>query len=198
MNNAIEESNKFCVDLHEYLRRKEQSTGKKDYFIHLTAWVLHFLRHEEALPYSWIKLSIGKDLLKANFEQKLLVPLQESNTEGNELVAANRLFVQKDLWWKRSLWREQKASVDYRKDAEAASKEVNEWVEQKTKSTKGVFNEQNRLSQFGERYLFQMILASQVWQIYEQTEISLFRQVLRFKWRWCNWNGGFKLTRRTP
>lgn len=125
MNNAIEESNKFCVDLHEYLRRKEQSTGKKDYFIHLTAWVLHFLRHEEALPYSWIKLSIGKDLLKANFEQKLLVPLQESNTEGNELVAANRLFVQTDLWWKRSLWREQKASVDYRKDAEAASKEVN-------------------------------------------------------------------------
>lgn len=111
MNNAIEESNKFCIDLHEYLRREEQSTGKnnlvprkkvlgtrlakKTYFIHLTAWVLHLLRlpweQEEALPYSWIKLSIGKD-----FEQKLLVALQESNTEGNELVAADRLFVQKD------------------------------------------------------------------------------------------------------
>ena len=79
--------------------------------------------------------------------------LQESNTEGNELLAANRLFVHKSLTIEpefvdgtKRLYNAELALVDYQNHPEGARKEVNDWVENKTKENiknlipEGVFN----------------------------------------------------------
>ena len=79
--------------------------------------------------------------------------LQESNTEGNELLAANRLSVHKSLTIEpefvdgtKRLYNAELALVDYQNHPEGARKEVNDWVENKTKENiknlipEGVFN----------------------------------------------------------
>ena len=100
---------------------------------------------------------LARDKLRSK-QKQFLGALQESNTAGNELVAANRLFVQKDLSVEefvegtKRLYDAEIASVGYRKDAKGARKEFSEWVEQKTKSKiknligEGVFNDKTRLT----------------------------------------------------
>ena len=86
-------------------------------------------------------------------QRHFLDALQESNDEGNELLAANRLFVQKSftieqefLEGTKRFYNAEMALTDYQKDPEGARKEVNDWVENKTKENiknlipEGVFN----------------------------------------------------------
>ena len=88
-----------------------------------------------------------------NQQRHFLDALQESNDEGNELLAANRLFVQKSftieqefLEGTKRFYNAEMALTDYQKDPEGARKEVNDWVENKTKENiknlipEGVFN----------------------------------------------------------
>ena len=92
-------------------------------------------------------------------EQHFLQALQASNSANNELLAANRLFVQKNfslvqefVEGTKKFYDTEIALVDYHKDAEGARKEVNEWVEEKTKQkiknliAEVVFNTLTRLT----------------------------------------------------
>ena len=165
MNDAVEASNKLCVDLHSCLRSQRQFTGQNLFYspsslsIALamtcmgargnTAEQLNKALHWEGL---------SQDKLH-DHEREFLFALQESNTKGNELAAANRLFVQKDFPLKQGFVEGTKkfydaeiASVDYQKDAEGATREVNKWVEEKTEQkiknliAQGVFNGRTRLT----------------------------------------------------
>ena len=134
------------MDLHKTLRNEEQfvsqnllyspsslsialamtSTGARGNTAAQMAKSLHW----EALP---------QDQLHTE-EQQFLNTLQASNTAGNELLAANRLFVQKNFSLVQEFVKGTKkfydaeiVLVDYHKDAEGARKEVNGWVEEKTK-----------------------------------------------------------------
>ena len=86
-------------------------------------------------------------------EKEFLLSLQNSVTGGNQLTAANRLFVQKDFPLSRGFVEGIKkfydakiASVDYQNDAEGARREVYKWAAKKTKQkiknliAGGVFN----------------------------------------------------------
>ena len=92
-------------------------------------------------------------------EKVFLAVLQESNAKGNELQAANRLFVQQDfnlvqdfVKGTKEFYGAEIALVDYQKDAEGARRQVNKWVEEQTKQkiknliAEGVFNNLTRLT----------------------------------------------------
>ena len=92
-------------------------------------------------------------------EKQYLHALQETNEQGNELLVANRLFAQKGfslvhefVEGTEKYYKAEIAMVDYQKDAEGARKEVNGWVEEKTKQKiknlipEGVFNSRTRLT----------------------------------------------------
>ena len=154
-----EANNGFSVDLHNALRRDEEFAGKNLFYspsslsIALartsmgargnTAVQMNKALHWEELP---------KDQLHSEV-QLFINALQESNAAGNELLAANRLFVEKNfslvqefVEGTKTFYDAEIASVDYQKDAEGARKEVNGWVEEKTKQKiknlipAGVFN----------------------------------------------------------
>jgi len=179
MNGAVEASNKFCVDLHSYLRSERQFTGENLFYsIHQAVWVLRlqWLHTAEQLNKALHWEGLSQDKLHDNGKE-FLVALQKSNTEGNELTAANRLFVQKDFPLSRGFsegikkfYDSRIASVDYQKDAEGARREVNKWVEEKTKQkiknliAEGVFNSLTKLTLVNAIYFSQRILAKRVWQ----------------------------------
>jgi len=146
MEAVIEANNRFTVDLHQALRNEGQFTGQNLFYSPSSlsiALAMTFMGakgntaeqmakglHWEALP---------QDQLHSE-EKQFLNDLQESNAAGNELLAANRLFVQKNLSvvqefvdGTKKFYDAEKALVDYQKDAEGARKEVNGWVEAKTK-----------------------------------------------------------------
>ena len=165
MKRVIEANNKFSVDLHKALRNDAQFAGKNLFYspsslsIALamtsmgakgnTAVQMNKALHWEGLPQGQL----------CNEEQLFLNALQESNAAGNELLAANRLFVQKNFSLVQKFVEETKkffaaeiALVDYQKDTEGARKEVNGWVEEKTKQKiknlipEGVFTSRTRLT----------------------------------------------------
>ncbi|XP_068686314.1 leukocyte elastase inhibitor-like [Montipora foliosa] len=165
MESAVQASNKFCVDLHKHLQSDDKFQGKNLFYsssslsvalamIYMgargkTAAQLNKALHWEGLP---------QDKLHSE-EKVFLAVLQESNAKGNELQAANRLFVQKDFNLVQDFVKGTKefygakiALVDYKKDAEGARREVNKWVEEQTKKkienliAEGVFNNLTRLT----------------------------------------------------
>ena len=165
MKRVIEANNKFSVDLHKALRNDAQFAGKNLFYspsslsIALamtsmgakgnTAVQMNKALHWEGLPQGQL----------CNEEQLFLNALQESNAAGNELLAANRLFVQKNFSLVQKFVEETKkffaaeiALADYQKDTEGARKEVNGWVEEKTKQKiknlipEGVFTSRTRLT----------------------------------------------------
>ena len=146
MKAVIEANNRFTLALHLALINDQQFTGNNLFYspsslsIALamtsmgakgnTAVQMAKALHWEALP----KYELHTQ------EQHFLSALQESNAEANELLAANRLFVQKNfslvqefVEGTKKFYEAEIALVDYQKDAEGARKEVNDWVEQKTK-----------------------------------------------------------------
>ena len=165
MKAVIEANNKFTVDIQKALKNDQKFTGKNLFYspsslsIALamtsmgakgnTAEQMAKALHWEAIP---------KERLHTE-EQHFLQALQISNTAGNELLAANRLFVQKNfslvqefVEGTKKFYDAETALVDYQSDAEGARKEVNQWVEKKTKQKiknlipEGVFNSRTRLT----------------------------------------------------
>lgn len=142
MNGAVEASNKFCVDLHSYLR---QFKGENLFYSPSSLSIALAMTSMGARGNTAKQLNkalhwegLSQDKLHDNGKE-FLAALQESNTEGNELTAANGLFVQKDYPLSRGFaegiekfYDARIASVDYQNDAEGARKEVNNWVEEKT------------------------------------------------------------------
>ena len=189
MKRVIEANNKFSVDLHKALRNDAQFAGKNLFYspsslsIALamtsmgargnTAVQMNKALHWEELP---------QDQL-CKEEQLFLNALQKSNAAGNELLAANRLFVQKNFSLVQKFVEETKkffeaeiALVDYQKDTEGARKEVNGWVEEKTKQKiknlipEGVFTTRTRLT------LVNAIYFKGFWQNQFEKEATLPQQ----------------------
>lgn len=165
MESAVEASNKFCVDLYRHLQSDDKFQGKNLFYSSSslsvalamtymgargkTAAQLNKALHWEGLP---------QDKLHSE-EKVFLAVLQESNAKGNEVQAANRLFVQKDfnlvqdfVKGTKKFYGAEIALVDYQEDAEGARREVNKWVEEQTKQkiknliAEGVFNNLTRLT----------------------------------------------------
>ncbi len=165
MEAVIKANNKFTVDLHKALKNDQNFDGQNLFYspsslsIALamtfmgargkTAAQMAKALHWEAMP---------KEQLHTE-EQHFLQALQASNNASNELLAANRLFVQKNfslvqefVEGTKTFYDAEIALVDYQQDTEGARKEVNEWVEQKTKQkikdliAEGVFSSRTRLT----------------------------------------------------
>ena len=189
MKAVIEANNKFSVELHKALKNDQQFAGQSLFYspnslsIALamtsmgargnTAVQMSKALHWEAMP---------QDQLHTE-EQHFLNALKESNAVSNELLAANRLFVQKNfslvqefVEGTKKFYDAEIALVDYQKDAEGARKEVNGWVEEKTKQKiknlipEGVFNTLTRLT------LVNAIYFKGFWQNHFDKEATFPRQ----------------------
>ena len=165
MEAVIEANNKFTVDLHKALRNDQTFAGKNLFYspsslsIALamtfmgargnTAAQMAKALHWDAMPTEQLHTE----------EKHFLEALQASNTASNELLAANRLSVQKNfslvqefVKGTKTFYNAEIALVDYQKDREGARKKVNGWVEEKTKRkindliAKGAFDSLTRLT----------------------------------------------------
>ena len=165
MKAVIEANNRFTVGLHKALRNDAQFTGKNLFYSPSSLSIALAMTSMGAKGNTAVQMAkalhwdaIPKEQLHTE-EQHFLQALQESNTASNELLAANRLFVQKNfslvqefVEGTKKFYDAETALVDYQKDAEGARKEVNEWVEQKTKQKiknlipEGVFSTRTRLT----------------------------------------------------
>ena len=163
MEAVIEASNKFTVDLHKVLNNEKNFAGKN----------LFYSPGSLSIALAMTSLGAREDTAKqlANAlhwkaiptlhdqEKHFLEALQASNTASNELLTANRIFIQLDFNLLQSFKAEMKrfydaevGMVDYQDDTENARIHVNKWVEEKTKEKiqdmipEGVFNTRTRLS----------------------------------------------------
>ena len=146
MQSVVEANNKLTLDLYQVLQKDDNFTDQNLFY------------SPSSLSISLAMTSMGargdtaKQLSEAlhweamtsdqlhDQQRHFLDALQESNDEGNELLAANRLFVQKGfiieqefLEGTKRFYNAEMALTDYQKDPEGARKEVNDWVENKTK-----------------------------------------------------------------
>ncbi|KAL9964166.1 hypothetical protein ACROYT_G027758, partial [Oculina patagonica] len=165
MEAVIEANNKFTVDLHKALRNARTFAGQNLFYSPSslsTALAMTFMGATGNTAAQMAKVlhwdTMPKEQLHTE-EQHFLQALQASNTANNKLLAANRLFVQKNfslvqefVEGTKKFYDAEIALVDYQEDAEGARKEVNEWVEQKTKQkiknliAEGAFNSRTRLT----------------------------------------------------
>ena len=165
MKSVIEANNRFSVDLHKALRNEEQFAGQNLFYSPSSLSVALAMTSMGARGNTAVQMAkalhwetLPQDQLHTE-EQHFLNALQASNAAGNELPAANRLFVQKNfslvqefVEGTKKFYEAEIALVDYQKDAEGARKEVNGWVEEKTKQRiknlipEGVFNSRTRLT----------------------------------------------------
>ena len=161
----IEANNRFAVDLHNILRDDEQFAGQNLFYSPSSLSIALAMTSMGARGSTAVQMSkalhweaMPQDQLHTE-EKHFLNALQQSNAAGNELLAANRLFVQKNFSLVQEFVEGTKkfcdaeiALVDYQKDAEGARKEVNGWVEEQTKQKiknlipEGVFNSLTRLT----------------------------------------------------
>ena len=191
MKAVIEANNKFTVNLHQTLRNDGQFAGQNLFYSPSSLSIALAMTSMGARGNTAVQMAkalsweaMPQDQLHTE-EQRFLHALKESNdsfrffvSAGNELRAANRLFVQKSFSLVREFVEGTKrfydaevALVDYQQDSEGARKEVNDWVEKKTKQKiknlipEGVFDSRTRLtlvnaiyfkgfwqSQFAERF----------------------------------------------
>lgn len=165
MKTVIEANNKFAVDVHKALKNDPQLIGKNLFYSPSS------LSIALAMTYLGAKGNTAGQMAKAlkwdavpkeqlYTEQKhFLEVLQASNTASNEILVANRLFVQKDfslveefVEGTKKCYDAETALVDYQRDVEGARKEVNQWVEERTKQkiknliAEGVFTSRTRLT----------------------------------------------------
>lgn len=165
MKAVIEANNRFTVALHQTLRNDQQFTGENLFYSPSSLSIALAMTSMGAKGNTAVQMAkalhwepLPKDELNTQ-EQHFLSALHESNAEGNELLAANRLFVQQNfslvqefVEGTKKFYEAEIALVDYQKDAEGARKEVNGWVEEKTKQKiknlipEGVFNARTRLT----------------------------------------------------
>ena len=146
MQSVVEANNKFTLDLYQVLQKDDKFTDQNIFYSPSSisiALAMTFMgargdtakQMSEALHWE----AMTSDQLHDQ-QRHFLDALQESNDEGNELLAANRLFVQKSLTIEQEFlegtkrfYNAEMALTDYQKDPEGARKEINDWVENKTK-----------------------------------------------------------------
>ena len=165
METVIEANNKFTIDLHKALRNDQNFTSKNLFYSPSSLSIALAMTYmgakgdtagQMAQALHW--KAIPQEQLHSE-EKQYLHALQETNEQGNELLVANRLFAQKGfslvqefVEGTQKYYKAEIAMVDYQKDAEGARKEVNGWVEEKTKQKiknlipEGVFNSRTRLT----------------------------------------------------
>lgn len=165
MEAVIEANNKFTVEVHKALKNDQKFIGKNLFYSPSS------LSIALAMTYLGAKGNTAGQMAKAlkwdalpqeqlHTEQKhFLEALQASNTTSNQLLPANRLFVQKNfslveefVEGTKKFYGAETALVDYQNDNEGARKEVNQWVEEKTNQkikniiAEGVFTTRTRLT----------------------------------------------------
>ena len=165
MEAVIEANNKFTIDLHKALKNDQNFTGKNLFYSPSSLSIALAMTYMGAKGNTAVQMAqalhwkaIPQEQLHCE-EKQYLHALQETNEEGNELLVANRLFAQKDfglvqefVQGTQKYYKAEIAMVDYQNDAEGARKEVNGWVEEKTKQKikdlipGGVFNSLTRLT----------------------------------------------------
>lgn len=103
MQSVVEANNKFTMDLYQALRNDERFTNQNLFYS------LSSLSTALAMTFMGARGNTAKQMSEAlhweamtsdqlhDEERHFLDALQESNAEGNELLAANRLFVHKSL-----------------------------------------------------------------------------------------------------
>ena len=210
MKAVIEANNKFSVDLHKALKNDDQFAGQNLFYSPSSLSIALAMTSMGAKGNTAVQMAkalhwetLPQDQLHTE-EQHFLNALQASNAAGNELLAANRLFVQKNfslvqefVEGTKKFYDAEIALVDYQKDAEGARKEVNGWVEEKTKQKiknlipEGVFNSRTRLTlvnaiyfkgfwqnQFDKKATFpQQFVASET----EKVEVQMMHLTKKFK-----------------
>ena len=164
---VTEANNRFAVDLHNELRNDHQFVDQNLFYSPSSlsiALAMTFMgargntAEQMAKALHWETMS--QDQLHTE-KQHFLNALQESNTAGNEVLVANRLFVQKNaetlplqefVEGTEKFYDADVAFVDYKKNAKGARKVVNNWVEKKTKQNiknlipEGMFNQLTRMT----------------------------------------------------
>ena len=165
MKTVIEANNRFAVDLHKALRNDEHFVDENLFYSPSSLSIALAMTSMGARGNTAAQMAkalhwegISKYQLRSE-EQQFLDTLVESNNASNELLAANRLFVQKNfslvqefVEGTKTFFDAEIALVDYQKDAEGARKEVNGWVEEKTKQKiknlipEELFNSRTRLT----------------------------------------------------
>ena len=163
MEAVAEASNKFTVDLHKALKNYQNFAGKNLFYspssLSIALAMTSFgargnTAAQLAKTFHWEAISTLHDQ-----EKHFLEALQASNTASNELLAANRLFLQTDfnllqdfVEGTKTFYDAEVGEVDYKDDTENARKVVNAWVEEKTKQKiqnvipEGVFTTLTRLT----------------------------------------------------
>jgi serpin B len=141
-------ANKFTLHLHEVLRAQSTFDPEKNLFYSpssiLVALAMTHLgargNTAKQMSNSFHLDEIPDNSLKPEF-QKFLQALNQSNTKGNELAMANRLFAQmgfpvlKDFQDEsKKIFNAEVALVDYQNNTEDARQQVNKWVEEQTKN----------------------------------------------------------------
>lgn len=163
MDALAEANNKFTVDLHKALKNDQNFAGKNLFYSPSSlsiALAMTSLGSRANTTAQLAKALHWKDIPTLHDEEKhFLEALQASNTASNELLTANRLFLQVDFEIQpgfvegtKKFYDAEVGMVDYQDDTENARKEVNAWVEEKTKQKiqnmipEGVFSTRTRLS----------------------------------------------------
>ena len=165
MEAVVEANNKFTVALHKALRNDQNFVDENLFYSPSSLSIALAMTYMGARGNTAAQMSkaLHWDTIPAEQlhteEQHFLQALQASNSASNELLTANRLFLQKNFTLEQEFAEGTKkfydaeiALVDYQKDLEGARKEVNEWVEEKTKQKikdlipEGVFSTRTRVT----------------------------------------------------
>ena len=181
MKAVVEANNRFTVDLHKGLSNDDQFVHENLFYSPSSLSIALAMTSMGAKANTAVQMAkalhwqgVSKYQLR-NEEQQFQDALLELNTASNELLAANRLFLQKTFTLKhdfvegtKTFFNAETALVDYQKDPEGARKEVNQWVGAKTKQKiknlirEGVFNSHTRLTLVNLCALLQRFLAKPV------------------------------------
>lgn len=188
MKAVIEANNRFTVDLHRILRNDEQFRGQNLFYSPSSLSIALAMTSMGARGDTAMQMAealhwegMSRYQLRSE-EQDFLDAILEINTAGNELLTANRLFLQKNFSLVQEFVERSKTFfqadiglVDYQTDPDGARKDVNYWVEEKTKQkiknliAEKVFNARTRLT------LVNAIYFKGFWQN-QFDEVATFKQ----------------------
>ena len=146
MKDVIEANNRFTVDLHRILRNDEQFRGQNLFYSPSSLSIALAMTSMGARGDTAVQMAealhwegMSRYQLRSE-EQDFLDALLEINTASNELLTANRLFLQKNfslvqefVEGTKTFFQADIGLVDYQTDPDGARKDVNYWVEEKTK-----------------------------------------------------------------
>jgi len=165
MKAVIEANNRFIADLHKILRNDQQFKDQNLFYSPSSLSTALAMTSMGARGNTAVQMAkalhwegMSKYQLRSE-EQDFLDALLEINTASSELLTANRLFLQKNfslvqefVEGTKTFFHSEIALVDYQTDPDSAKKEVNDWVEEKTKQkiknmiAEKVFNAHTRLT----------------------------------------------------